>query len=292
MMNLGEKVERNITKATFHGEDTYYVHFSFRKINEVKSFPNLEDARAYRDAVNAEKLRVKTNEVVALVRKSELKDLCKEVVYPYNAYETINLMDYDVPPELAEEDVFENILKERCTEREDNAIRMFFKYKMSFKSVGEHLGCSLERARQIVYKGMKRVKYYIYHYQEMVEEQERKRIAKEESDKLDARRVELIQACRETGIISEDVTIYFGKPTFGLDESKLSDEEKTLKLPIEDLDLSVRSYNCLRRAGLTTIGSLVDKTESQMMRVKNLGKKSLKEIRYKLLDYGLFFAEE
>lgn len=59
---------------------------------------------------------------------------------------------------------------------------------------------------------------------------------------------------------------------------------------IEDLDLSVRSYNCLKRAGINTIGELTEKTEEDMMKIRNLGKKSLKEIKDRLQEMGLVFA--
>lgn len=58
---------------------------------------------------------------------------------------------------------------------------------------------------------------------------------------------------------------------------------------IEDLDLSVRSYNCLKRAGIQTVDELTQKTEDEMMRVRNLGKKSLKEVKDKVYELGLSF---
>ena len=58
---------------------------------------------------------------------------------------------------------------------------------------------------------------------------------------------------------------------------------------IEDLDLSVRSYNCLKRAGIQTVEELVQKSEDEMMRVRNLGKKSLKEVKEKLTELNLSF---
>ena len=58
---------------------------------------------------------------------------------------------------------------------------------------------------------------------------------------------------------------------------------------IEDLDLSVRSYNCLKRAGIQTVDELTQRSEDEMMRVRNLGKKSLKEVKEKLIDMGLGF---
>ena len=66
-------------------------------------------------------------------------------------------------------------------------------------------------------------------------------------------------------------------------------QNKGLVMMIEDLDLSVRSYNCLKRAGIQTVEELTQKTEDEMMRVRNLGKKSLKEVKDKIYDLGLSF---
>jgi DNA-directed RNA polymerase subunit alpha len=68
-------------------------------------------------------------------------------------------------------------------------------------------------------------------------------------------------------------------------------EEKStntkLDWKIEDLNLSVRSYNCLKRANINTVGELTLKTEEEMMKVRNLGRKSLKEVVQKLREIGL-----
>ena len=69
-------------------------------------------------------------------------------------------------------------------------------------------------------------------------------------------------------------------------------KEKKLEMTIEELDLSVRSYNCLKRAGINTLQELTDKTESDMMRVRNLGRKSLEEVKNKLTDLGLSLRQE
>ncbi len=64
---------------------------------------------------------------------------------------------------------------------------------------------------------------------------------------------------------------------------------KGQQMMIEDLDLSVRSYNCLKRAGIASVDELTQKTEEEMMRVRNLGKKSLKEVKDKLQELGYSF---
>lgn len=68
-------------------------------------------------------------------------------------------------------------------------------------------------------------------------------------------------------------------------------EKQSSTMMIEDLDLSVRSYNCLKRAGIASVDELLQKTEEDMMKVRNLGKKSLKEVKDKLTDLGLSFRE-
>lgn len=64
-------------------------------------------------------------------------------------------------------------------------------------------------------------------------------------------------------------------------------KEKVLEMTIEELDLSVRSYNCLKRAGINTVDELAQKSEEDMMKVRNLGRKSLEEVQKKLEELGL-----
>ncbi len=70
-------------------------------------------------------------------------------------------------------------------------------------------------------------------------------------------------------------------------EKEESKKEKILEMNIEDLDLSVRSYNCLKRAGINTVEELVQRDEEEMMKVRNLGRKSLEEVQQKLSALGL-----
>ena len=69
-------------------------------------------------------------------------------------------------------------------------------------------------------------------------------------------------------------------------EKEESKKEKALEMTIEELDLSVRSYNCLKRANINTVEELTEKTEDEMMKVRNLGKKSLEEVVQKLEELG------
>ncbi len=75
-------------------------------------------------------------------------------------------------------------------------------------------------------------------------------------------------------------------------EKEESKTARVLEMSIEDLELTVRSFNCLKRAGISTVQDLANKTEADMMKVRNLGKKSLEEVTSKLHSLGLDFAQE
>ncbi|MEK6452546.1 DNA-directed RNA polymerase subunit alpha [Caldifermentibacillus hisashii] len=75
-------------------------------------------------------------------------------------------------------------------------------------------------------------------------------------------------------------------------EKEEDQKEKVLEMTIEELDLSVRSYNCLKRAGINTVQELANKTEEDMMKVRNLGRKSLEEVKAKLDELGLSLRKD
>ena len=77
------------------------------------------------------------------------------------------------------------------------------------------------------------------------------------------------------------------KSTEVMKEAETESDDRILDRTIEELDLSVRSYNCLKRAGINTVHDLTDKSEAEMMKVRNLGRKSLEEVKIKLIDLGL-----
>lgn len=79
----------------------------------------------------------------------------------------------------------------------------------------------------------------------------------------------------------------------GIMNAKQEDSKlKKLETPIDDLDFSVRAYNCLKSANVNTLGDLTEKTELEMMKIRNLGKKSLKEVIDKIKEMGLRFRDE
>jgi len=74
-------------------------------------------------------------------------------------------------------------------------------------------------------------------------------------------------------------------------EEEVDESSKALEMTIEDLDLSVRSFNCLKRANINTVADLVEKSEEDMMKVRNLGRKSMEEVKKKLEELGLSLKE-
>ena len=98
-------------------------------------------------------------------------------------------------------------------------------------------------------------------------------------------------------VITEHLSLFIdlseiAKNTQVMVEKEESKTARVLEMSIEDLELTVRSFNCLKRAGISTVQDLANKTEADMMKVRNLGKKSLDEVTNKLHSLGLDFAQE
>ena len=74
-------------------------------------------------------------------------------------------------------------------------------------------------------------------------------------------------------------------------EKEDNEKEKVLEMSIDELELSVRSYNCLKRAGINTVEELTNKTAEDMMKVRNLGRKSLEEVLAKLKELNLSLSQ-
>lgn len=80
--------------------------------------------------------------------------------------------------------------------------------------------------------------------------------------------------------------------TVTVKEREPQQQEKVLEMTIEELDLSVRSFNCLKRANINTVEDLISKTQDEMIKVRNLGRKSLEEVEHKLAMMGLSLASD
>lgn len=98
-------------------------------------------------------------------------------------------------------------------------------------------------------------------------------------------------------ILTEHLNIFVGMTNEAqtaeiMVEKEEDQKEKVLEMTIEELDLSVRSYNCLKRAGINTVLELANESEDDMMKVRNLGRKSLEEVKAKLEELGLGLRKE
>ena len=80
--------------------------------------------------------------------------------------------------------------------------------------------------------------------------------------------------------------------TVTVKEREPQQQDKVLEMTIEELDLSVRSFNCLKRANINTVEDLISKTQDEMIKVRNLGRKSLEEVEHKLAMMGLSLASD
>lgn len=148
------------------------------------------------------------------------------------------------------------------SEREFRVISLRYDEGLSLENTGKILGLTKERIRQIESCAIRKLRRREDHFR-MIPEY---RVAYLE------RQVKFLQ--------------------LQLANCNVDVKEKADEIPIEDLDLSVRSYNCLRNAGISTLAQLAQKKESEIMRMRNLGKKSFLEIRKTLAEHGLRFAPE
>lgn len=256
---FGKKIEKSIRYS--EGTDTYHVQFTFNSKEEshIRSFPTLEDARAYRDAINAAKLEYKIKRDTAIINNKLQEELADSNYnpYPYNLLKAIGIKDIHASIDVVNN--FETILEEACNEQEIKLIKYIYLDKKTLSQIGKEEGYTGERIRQIAAKGIKKLRRKLYYYD--IDQKE-----KADAENKDKYRRELVEEFKRTGIISVEL-----KKEFGV---ALDEDEKT----IDDLDLSVRTYNCLRKAGIYYLKDFNKYTIDDLSRIKNMGKKSFNEI--------------
>lgn len=272
---FGEKVEKNIR---YNAEtDTYYVQFNFSPTGDahLRGFPTIEDARAYRDVINAEKLTYKIKKDLEVIRKHEAEEIKNCTPYPYNTLRATRFADYEVDSYFM--DNFDKIMEEICRDREVFCVQLFFKEGKTLQAIGQKLGITRERVRQILAIAMKKFTRYICSYEAK---------QKTERDFADrhAFREQLIEEYKKNGVITDDMTFEFGELKVG----KRHDYGAT----IDDLGLSVRSRNCLVRGGVKYVNELINYHESDLLKFRCMGRKSVREIRERLQELGLDLLPE
>lgn len=227
----------------------------------TRKFTNLRDAEIFRDElINKPKLDLEN----FTWQERLINTLLSEK--PQSEREKL---DYDALDEIIISNLETAI--SNLTPREEQILKFYYSGN-TLEKCGKEFGITKERARQIIRKALKRLYYrrfVIFTYNDFTAIDNAIKI--EHQKKLEE--LHLLQ-------------------TMSLDEYVIQHDQliKSNK-KIEDLDLSVRSYNCLNRAGIYTVEELTQKTEEEMMKVRNLGRKSLKEIKEKLNSLGLKFKE-
>ena len=248
------KIEPNIAYISNAKARKYRVKKIANGKQFVRTFETIEEAREYLNSI-----------------KSDAKLF--GFMYPETLIESL---DFD---ERADISYIENHIEENLDlalktfkEREARIFNLVYKYGYTAKAVGLKEGITGERVNQIVRKTLRRLrmpqrKNILQYGQEYFDLQENiEQLKVEYRKKIEELKYKI--ANHESIEIEKDDLVEYSK--------------------IENLDLSVRSYNCLKRARINTIGELTQKTEEDMMRVRNLGRKSLKEIKDKLFNlYGI-----
>ena len=182
------------------------------------------------------------------------------------------------------------------TARERRIIEMRFGFgyeMMPRPAIGEELGVSADRVKQVELKALKKLRHesrarhirpLFLTYEDMETEIAKRDmlIASLQQDLLIARseNAKFRSAVKKLSETFAPLPIYTTQPT-----------SEILDMTIEELDLSVRAYNCLKRAGIHTMQDLIDKREVEVTKIRNLGKKSLKEVLDKVKEMGLKFRD-
>ena len=165
-------------------------------------------------------------------------------------------------------------IKRTLLPREEKTIELYYKEGLTLKEIGKEFGVSSERIRQVLYKALRRLKH-----------PSRLKVF-----------LQGIKALQEKETLKSELELEIAKLSKKLYEIKnnpkefLKDysEKKILNAGIDELELSLRTYNCLRRAKINNIYDLTQKTEKELMKIRNLGKKSCREIVLKLKENGYF----
>ena len=244
-----------------------------------------EFKRGYKNGYNAAKSHWKTVMKNALEEKSrERVNLLR--VYPYNLIPLINGEDDESDIRAWEEDnkvyysprLIEEVMTQHLTERENKVLQMRYEWGMSLEEAGSELGVTRERIRQIEARAIRKMRT-------------RKRdimcapaidYRKELSDN------ELLR--NQVNYLQSELDRIRGISTLQREEA--DKKRSVMETSIDALGLSCSAYNCCKRAGINTLGDLSMKTLNDMYHVRNLGRRSLREIEKKMSEYGLRFKPE
>ena len=295
--NQMERVEELIYKykQPKSGVTRYMVRANKERIPVRNTFATLEEARTFKqyyiDCVAKARLQKKQS-MKEFVNKTD------HLEYP----ETL-LVQLDITPEAFgnyydeiipnfNENIKRILDKEMFSDRERYCLMAYYKDARNLEDIGKSLGVTRERIRQIETKAIRKLKHPTNRDMllqgkdkfELISINEKEEIIKEFKEKIG---YDLIVEWIGNHEITEELLDVCHSVINTYNNGAKGQEEAT----IEDLDLSVRSYNCLKRWGIHTLKDLTSMTRDDMMKVRNLGRRSLKEIESKLKEIGLTFKE-
>lgn len=291
-----ERVEELIYKykQPESGVTRYMVRANKERISVRNTFATLEEARTFKqyyiDCVAKARLQ----------KKQSMKEFNKNT--DHLEYPETLLVQLDITPESYgnyyneiipnfETNLEKAIENSNLTDREVYCLKAYYKEVRNLESVSKSLNITRGRVNQIIRKAIMKLKHSSKELLiqgkdkfELISLNEKEEIIKEFKEKISYDLIiewisnheiteELLDICHSI------INTYHNRP------------KEQEEITIEDLDLSVRSYNCLKRCGIHTLKDLTSMTRDNMMKVRNLGKRSLREVESKLKEIGLSFKE-
>lgn len=244
-----------------------------------------EFRRGYNNGFNAAKSHWKSEMKKALDAKDrERVNLLR--VYPYNLIPLINGEDDESDIKAWEEDnkvyysprLIEEVMTQHLTERENKVLQMRYEWGMSLEEVGKELGVTRERIRQVETRAIRKMRM-------------------RKLDIMCAPAIAYRKELSDNEVLRNQVNYLQSEldRIRGISELPRDEADKKrsiMETSIDELNLSIRSYNCCKRAGINTLGDLSMKTLDDMYHVRNLGRRSMQEIEQKMAEYGLSFKPE
>ena len=256
---MKKRIEPHIEMFSGNRGVGYYLTIRDNGTTYNKMFKSLEEAQEM-------KKRIQRTQIV------------KGFEYPDTLIDILFRDDETIDINCVEETLKNDIMwvLEDLTEREQIVIKKRYIEGLTLESVALHLGVSRERVRQIEAKAIRKLKYpprlaRIRYGKKVYEIQDD--IKKLERELLEVKH-RLINKINNPDLI------------------ELTEDEKLEAIKLEDLDFSTRTYNSLRRGGIDTLADLITKTELELLRIRNLGRFSLREIKNTLQERGYDLKEE
>ena len=195
-------------------------------------------------------------------------------IYPFNLANCI-LQEEDVARECYIPGISAAVAT--LTDREQGVIMMRFQQKKTLEQCGKECGITRERIRQIEAKAIRKLRH-----PSKVNMMKAVPLTELQAQYTEYKKLESDYEWLKRAF--ETLTAQKAEPGVII---PMAEQARVLETPLENLDLSVRSYNCLRRAAVKTMRDIAEMTEDKLMKVRSLGRKSMLEVMAKLKEYGL-----